>query len=147
MVVCRLTTRPFPEGGVARVHFIIGRSEGKTPQIPQDQLERDVRSIVTRWEDQFRAIGGALSERINVSQSYKERFRPEEALEDLDSIIACKDTGALQISFYRGQGMSDDHLALKIFHAGEPVALSRRVPLLENLGFKVISEQTHEIFP
>ena len=136
----------FPEGGVARVHFIIGRSEGKTPQIPQDQLERDVRSIVTRWEDQFRAIGGALSERINVSQSYKERFRPEEALEDLDSIIACKDTGALQISFYRGQGMSDDHLALKIFHAGEPVALSRRVPLLENLGFKVISEQTHEIF-
>jgi glutamate dehydrogenase len=52
----------------------------------------------------------------------------------------------MQISFYRGQGMSDDHLALKIFHAGEPVALSRRVPLLENLGFKVISEQTHEIF-
>jgi glutamate dehydrogenase len=119
---------------------------GQDAADPQDQLERDVRSIVTRWEDQFRAIGGALSERINVSQSYKERFRPEEALEDLDSIIACKDTGAPQISFYRGQGMSDDHLALKIFHAGEPVALSRRVPLLENLGFKVISEQTHEIF-
>jgi glutamate dehydrogenase len=136
----------FPEGGVARVHFIIGRSEGRTPQIPQEQLEADIRSIVTRWEDQFRAIGGARSERINVSQSYKERFRPQEALEDLDNIIACKETGAIQIAFYRGQGMADDHLALKIFHAGEPVALSRRVPLLENLGFKVISEQTHEIF-
>ena len=58
----------FPEGGVARVHFIIGRSEGKTPQIPQEQLEADVRSIVTRWEDQFRAIGGIRSERINVSR-------------------------------------------------------------------------------
>jgi len=136
----------FPEGGVARVHFIIGRSEGKTPQIPQEQLERDVRSIVTRWEDQFRSLGGSLSERMSVGQSYKERFKPEEALADLDDIIACKDTGIIQIAFYRGEDMSDDHLALKIFHAGEPVALSRRVPLLENLGFKVISEQTYEIF-
>jgi len=136
----------FPEGGVARVHFIIGRSEGKTPQIPQEQLERDVRSIVTRWEDQFRTLGGSLSERMSVGQSYKERFKPEEALADLDNIIACKDSGIIQIAFYRGENTSDDHLALKIFHAGEPVALSRRVPLLENLGFKVISEQTYEIF-
>ena len=136
----------FPEGGVARVHFIIGRSEGKTPQIPQEQLERDIRSIVTRWEDQFRALGGNNAARMSVSQSYKERFRPEEALADLDNILACKRPHAIRIAFYRGEGTPDDHLALKIFHAGEPVALSRRVPLLENLGFKVISEQTHEIF-
>ncbi|MDP2732546.1 MAG: NAD-glutamate dehydrogenase, partial [Hoeflea sp.] len=136
----------FPEGGVARVHFIIGRSEGKTPQIPQEQLERDVRSIVTRWEDQFRMHGGGATARISVSPSYKERFRPEEALADLDDILACTKSGAIRIAFYRGEDTPDDHLALKIFHAGEPVALSRRVPLLENLGFKVISEQTHEIF-
>lgn len=136
----------FPEGGVARVHFIIGRSEGKTPQITQEQLERDIRSIVTRWEDQFRALGGDAALRISVSQSYKERFRPEEALADLDNIVACAEPGNIRIAFYRGQDSGDDRLALKIFHAGEPVVLSRRVPLLENLGFQVISEQTHEIF-
>jgi glutamate dehydrogenase len=136
----------FPEGGVARVHFIIGRSEGKTPQIPQEQLERDVRSIVTRWEDQFRMLGGDAAGRMSVSHSYKERFRPDEALADLDDILACGEAGTIRIAFYRGQETPDDHLALKIFHAGEPVALSRRVPLLENLGFNVISEQTHEIF-
>ncbi|MDZ7602266.1 MAG: NAD-glutamate dehydrogenase [Hoeflea sp.] len=136
----------FPEGGVARVHFIIGRSEGKTPQVPQDQLERDIRSIVTRWEDQFRALGGASAARMSVSPSYKERFRPEEALADLGNILACKAPGAIRIAFYRSQDTPDDKLALKIFHAGEPVSLSRRVPLLENLGFNVISEQTHEMF-
>ena len=136
----------FPEGGVARVHFIIGRSEGKTPQIPQEQLERDIRSIVTRWEDQYRLLGGAAAARMSVSQSYKERFRPEEALADLDDILACRESGAIRIAFYRGEETANNHLALKIFHAGEPVALSRRVPLLENLGFEVISEQTHEIF-
>ncbi|WP_052161304.1 NAD-glutamate dehydrogenase [Hoeflea sp. BAL378] len=136
----------FPEGGVARVHFIIGRSEGKTPQVSQEQLERDVRSIVTRWEDQFRALGGANAARMGVSPSYKERFRPEEALADIGDILACKAPGAIRIAFYRGDNTAEDHLALKIFHAGEPVSLSRRVPLLENLGFQVISEQTHEIF-
>ncbi|MBC7280250.1 NAD-glutamate dehydrogenase [Hoeflea sp.] len=136
----------FPEGGVARVHFIIGRSEGKTPQVPQEQLERDIRSIVTRWEDQFRALGGSSAARMSVSPSYKERFRPEEALSDLGNILACKAPGAIRIALYRNEDTPDDHLALKIFHAGEPVSLSRRVPLLENLAFKVISEQTHEIF-
>ncbi|OCW57448.1 NAD-glutamate dehydrogenase [Hoeflea olei] len=135
----------FPEGGVARVHFIIGRSEGKTPQVSQDQLERDVRAIVTRWEDQFRALGGSNAARMSVSPSYKERFRPEDALKDIGDILACTEPGAIRIAFYRNDASSDDRLALKIFHAGEPVSLSRRVPLLENLGFKVVSEQTHEI--
>ena len=35
--------------------------------------------------------------------------------------------------------------ALKIYHHGAPVALSRRVPLLENMGFRVISERTFEV--
>ncbi len=32
----------FPEGGVARVHFIIGRRGGKTPRVPQTRLEARV---------------------------------------------------------------------------------------------------------
>jgi glutamate dehydrogenase len=31
---------------------------------------------------------------------------------------------------------------LKIYHHGNPVALSRRVPILENMGFSAISERT-----
>src|SRR5690606_20016028 len=34
---------------------------------------------------------------------------------------------------------------LKIFHQASPVALSERVPVLENMGFRVISEQTFEL--
>ena len=39
----------FPEGGLARVHFIIGRSGGKTPKIDQQTLEAAVRDIVRTW--------------------------------------------------------------------------------------------------
>ena len=40
----------FPEGGVARVHFIIGRSGGKTPRVPQAKLEETIRALAARWD-------------------------------------------------------------------------------------------------
>ena len=40
----------FPEGGVARVHIIIGRSEGKTPRIPQPKLEQAVPAAIPLYE-------------------------------------------------------------------------------------------------
>ena len=51
----------------------------------------------------------------------------------------------IRIAFYPKRGKGPISLELKIFHAGEPVSLSHRVPLLENLGFRVISEQTIDI--
>ena len=136
----------FPEGGVARVHFIIGRYEGKTPEIPHDQLERDIKAIVARWEDEFLSIGGEDADRIYVSQSYKERFNPRSAVADIADIKGSLEAeDGLRIALYRQDEDDEDHLGLKIFHADTPLALSRRVPLLENLGFRVISEQTHEL--
>ena len=44
----------FPEGGLARVHFIIGRSGGKTPKVEQATLEAAIRDIVRTWEDALR---------------------------------------------------------------------------------------------
>ena len=133
----------FPEAASASISS--SESEGKTRQVRRSSL--NATSLHRHpLEDQFRALGGSSAARMSVSPSYKERFRPEEALADLGNILACKAPGSIRIAFYRNEDTAEDHLALKIFHAGEPVSLSRRVPLLENLGFQVISEQTHEIF-
>ena len=37
------------------------------------------------------------------------------------------------------------HLRLKVFSRGRPMPLSERVPMMEHMGFKVISEQTFEV--
>jgi len=135
----------FPEGGVARVHFILGRSAGKTPRVTQDALESAVQSIVTRWEDQFAALAGAEGLALHTSDAYRDNFAPEEAVEDLPNFLSCCDEIPICIDFYQRDGEASEHLSLKIFHLDEPVALSRRVPLLENLGFNVISEQTFDL--
>ena len=135
----------FPEGNVARVHFIIGRRGGKTPRVPQDRLEQDIRAIVTRWEDRFALERETDAPGLDVSQAYRERYSPAEALADLERMRACDRPGAIAIDLMASRDDEPGLLTLKIFHAFEPVALSRRVPLLENLGFRVISERTFDI--
>jgi len=135
----------FPEGRLARVHFIMGRSDGKTPRVTQDELENAVRAIVTRWEDRFAALAGPDGLALHTSDAYRDNFTPEETVEDLPNILSCAENNPICIDFYQRDGEASDHLSLKIFHLHEPVALSRRVPLLENLGFDVISEQTFDL--
>ncbi len=135
----------FPEGGVARVHFVLGRSGSRTPRVSQEMLENTVRRIVTRWEDQFSLLAGVDSLALHTSDAYRDRFTPEEAVEDLPNFLQCSEEVPICIDFYQRDGEASENLSLKIFHIDAPVALSRRVPLLENLGFNVISEQTFEV--
>src|SRR5690606_15840371 len=41
----------FPEGRLARVHFIIGRNRGPRPEISREEIETAIRSIIRTWED------------------------------------------------------------------------------------------------
>ncbi|MCL6710357.1 NAD-glutamate dehydrogenase [Pseudomonas sp. R2.Fl] len=135
----------FPEGGVARVHIIIGRSEGKTPRIAQARLEEVVREITTRWEDRFAAKADPDAPQILVTRAYQETFSADEAVADLKHIENCLEGSPASIAFHEQPTAAGKALYLKIFHAGAHLPLSRRVPLLENLGFSVISERTFDI--
>jgi glutamate dehydrogenase len=142
----------FPEGGLARVHFIIGRSGGKTPKVETGALEAGIRAIVRTWEDALNEAAAdtgadaalvALANRL--PQSYRNSFAAETALADARQVAALSAANPIAIDFYRAEGEGEAHASLKIYHHGEPVGLSRRVPLLENMGFRVISERTFEI--
>ena len=45
----------FPEGSLARVHYIIGRYEGETPVIARDKLESEISAIAATWGDKLKA--------------------------------------------------------------------------------------------
>ena len=142
----------FPEGSLARVHFIIGRSGGKTPQPDNDALEEAMREIVRTWDDALREAVSetAASDEIaavaaGFPQSYRNGFTPMVALRDARRVLQVSAKTPVAIEFFREEGQPGDHAGLKIFHHSSPVALSERVPLLENMGFRVISERTFEI--
>ncbi|MFB9953375.1 NAD-glutamate dehydrogenase [Rhizobium puerariae] len=134
----------FPEGGVARVHIIIGRRSGKTPRVAQAKLEEAIRLIATPWEERFAAFAKE-GPRLSVTQAFQETFSAEETFADLPDIAACAADETIRIAFYRRPTDAANIVSLKIFHRDRHLSLSRRVPLLENLGFHVVSEQTFEI--
>ena len=84
----------FPEGGLARVHFIIGRSGGKTPKVEQATLEAgdprhraDLgrRACARRRPKPARdaTLTGIAS---RFPESYRGSFSPAEALRDAGRI-------------------------------------------------------------
>ncbi len=142
----------FPEGALARVHFIIGRAAGRTPFVPQADIEQTIREIVRNWDDALAQAAGDMGldrSMVRIAgrfpADYRESFQAEEALRDATRIGEVSASSPIAIDFYRSDDQQETEAALKIYHCGAPVSLSRRVPLLENMGFRVISERTFEI--
>ncbi|PYE87989.1 glutamate dehydrogenase (NAD) [Phyllobacterium leguminum] len=147
----------FPEGSLARIHFIVWRDDGATPEVTREALEAEIRAIVRTWEDAVQeaaesfegpAIPGGASIVALASgfpDSYRDSFRPEEALVDAGRIATLSPENPLYVDFYKHPGDGPDTVSLKIYHYGAALALSQRVPLLENMGFRVISEQTFDL--
>ncbi|MAS04494.1 MAG: NAD-glutamate dehydrogenase [Ahrensia sp.] len=143
----------FPEGTLARVHFIIGRREGKTPTPAQAMLEADIDSMTQTWRDHFfeelAADGVSPAARAlrdaNFPETYRDTVLPAQAVQDLQRIARLSASSPIDVDFFRPTGKSHKEAGLRIYHYGSPVALSERVPLLENMGFRVISELTYAI--
>ncbi len=146
----------FPDGPLARVHFIIGRDEGKTPNPSQDALEAAVARITRNWSDDFqRALaarhGSGRAQELAgdygeaFSAGYREAFTPESAVEDLATLEKLSPERRLAIHFYRRNAAQPKEANLKVWSFKEPLALSARVPVLEHMGFSVIDERTYAL--
>ncbi|WP_316861894.1 NAD-glutamate dehydrogenase [uncultured Cohaesibacter sp.] len=148
----------FPDGPLARVHYIIGRSEGKTPNPSKTELEDAVNAIVRTWTDSLCEVIRSkypvkrASQNINrycsaFSDAYRDTFSPEDALHDISIMESMNSTIDTAIQFYRDEMEEVHKISLKIFHQNTPIPLSERVPILENMGFRVIDERSYEIVP
>lgn len=148
----------YPEGPLARVHYIIGRDKGETPQPDQEELENAVADMVRTWSDSVRdalnaefaaAQARKLADRYALSfhGGYKEVYNAQSALFDIVQLETLTDAKDTTITFHRPPGVKDHRLALRVYHRGSPIPLSARVPLLENMGFHVINERTYRVTP
>ncbi|MCV0427148.1 MAG: NAD-glutamate dehydrogenase, partial [Roseibium sp.] len=148
----------YPEGPLARVHYIIGRDMGETPKPEKEELEAAVADMVRSWSDSVRDAlnkefaapqARKLADRYALSfhGGYKEVYSAQSALFDIVKLETLSDIHDTTITFHRPTDTQDNRLSLKVYHCGSPIPLSARVPLLENMGFKVINERTYRVTP
>jgi glutamate dehydrogenase len=146
----------FPEGPLVRVHFIIGRDEGETPNPDRAALDRAVEAIVRSWTDGLNAALGAaydpgkaraLSARYREAFpiDYREVYPPATAVGDIRVLEGLTPERPLGVDFYRQGGAVLARVGLKVFSRSRPISLSERVPVLEDMGFRVVDERTYPI--
>ena len=136
----------FLENGLTRVHFIIGRKEGKTPNVSRDVLERDVTEIYRTWEDKLQAHLGSPTEH-EFPLDYREHISPGDAVGDIARIEGLDNEQQIALDFHPVDPVASGEKAvgLKLFHLNRSIPLSQRVPMLENMGFHVIEESTYDV--
>ena len=148
----------FPEGPLVRVHFIIARYEGDTPNPDRGTLEQAVEALVRTWTDALAEALTLAHEPIKSQQlvrryrdafpvGYREAYAPPQAVADIRLIETLSPIRPLGAEFYnRGDGDASC-AGLKVWSRENPIPLSERVPVLENMGFKVVDERTYRIEP
>ncbi len=149
----------FPEEGtLVRVHFIIGRRRGKTPEVDRGALEQAVSEIVRTWSDDFadalalvnppdkaQALFARYSEAF--SAGYHEAYAPAVAVADIRMIESLSERNPLGVDFHHRVEEEQGTVGLKVWRLDQPLPLSERVPVLENMGFRVVDERTYHIMP
>ena len=148
----------FPEGPLVRAHFIVARSAEPMEDPDRARLEAGIAEIVRTWTDE---LSEQLSRDRDPQQarqlferyrgafraSYRDRYPPALAVSDIRTMEGLSVERPLSMDFYALHGAPDHCIGLKVWSFGGAIPLSTRVPVLENMGFKVVDERTYEIRP
>jgi len=146
----------FADGPLARVHFIIGRNTGARPKVDIHDLEARITAATRDWSDDLRTVlsvrwgdkeGRVLGKRYLSAfpAGYRERFSAEVAASDLDRIENLPPSPEVGLSAYRDPGAPDHAVSLRLYHWDEPITLSDVLPVLENMGLRILDESPYEL--
>ncbi|MCE0915523.1 NAD-glutamate dehydrogenase [Pseudomonas sp. NMI760_13] len=142
----------FSESVLARVQLILRVDPKNRIDIDPQQLENEVIQACRSWQDDFSALvvenfGEAHGTNIladfpkGFPAGYRERFAAHSAVVDMQHVLNLSEAKPLAMSFYQPlTQLGERQLHCKLYHADTPLALSDVLPILENLGLRVLGE-------
>lgn len=151
------TTR-FSESSLARIHYVVRVNPRKESKYDEKALEHKLIEVGRSWQDDLKDAlvehcgeerGNELLRRYSQAfpASYQEAFSAENAVIDIDYFEKVSENNPLEMSLYRPLEETTDAIRFKLFRINETIPLSDVVPILENMGLKIISERPYEITP
>ncbi|HEY0940199.1 MAG TPA: NAD-glutamate dehydrogenase [Steroidobacter sp.] len=142
------------QSALARVHMIIRLPAEGGPRIDAEELEQLLAEAVLTWSDKLRDAliekhgeldGRLIAERFHDAfpAAYEEDTTAEMALDDisqLDAVIADPERIAMRLA--SGEGKT---VHLRLLRTASPIPLSQALPILENMGFLIVSERPYRM--
>jgi glutamate dehydrogenase len=146
------------DSSLARLLFILRTPRGVPDDLDLADLERRLVNISRGWPDRLRdtlleACGEERGNRLFAAYgrafpaSYQERVDARAAVPDIVTIDALAGSGTddLAISLYRRLEDPAEIIRFKLIRRDRPVLLSDALPILENMGLRVLTEEPSQI--
>src|SRR6202522_3813734 len=148
------------ESNLARLHIVARTSPSDDTRVDADALEQRVAAAVRSWLDGFKTALLARQDEAYALQlfekygqafpaAYTEDFNGDAAALDVSFLEAVeKEPARLHLDIYRPEPRRKDNFFLKIFRGQDAIPISDLLPMLENMGLKVIAERPYQLeFP
>ncbi len=143
----------------ARVMYIINISQKNPPKISHKKIEQMLRDCGQTWGEKLsQALSDAYQDEKQITRltlryadafpiSYTVKYQAKHSVFDIEKIEEALSSNSVVLDLYRPDGMDNGNIRLKMFHVGSPVTLSDVLPILEDMGLRVISELPFEVKP
>lgn len=151
-------TTYFSESILARVYLVFRVDPNEPLEFDVARLEAQIVDITRSWEDVFQKNliethgeeeGSRLFSTFGRAfpAGYREDFEPRIAVQDITLIRNINADNRVAMSFYQPVGAEPGSLRFKVFNWGNGLTLSDVIPVLENLGLRVMGEFPYTIRP
>ncbi|MGA8258936.1 MAG: NAD-glutamate dehydrogenase [Arenicellales bacterium] len=146
----------FGESVLARVHLLVHTDPKVELDVDFKALEFELAQAALSWREK---LGSALKNQYGeetgnqLLRRYQEAF-PAGYQEEFSAALAVRDIMALEklaggktieMDLYRVPGDAPHTLRLRVYQADDPIPLSDILPMLENMGLRVIAERPYRL--
>jgi len=136
---------------LARVHFTFKLTPGAGKKMRDRDIEALLVAAARSWRDELstafvqskgEGLGLGLMKQYGeaFSAAYREAFSPPDAVADVDDVDAVLETGGRRFNLYRPDKSERQEACFKIIHSGATLAPSDSLPMLENMGLRVVRD-------
>jgi glutamate dehydrogenase len=138
---------------LAQLHMLVRPRKGETAEVDTAQLDAKLAAIVRNWQDDLRELlvsrhgeerGLALANRYGraLPAGYIEKVSTAIAADDVEQLSALGPDNDLRLSLYRDL---EGGLRFKFYRLNDDIPLSDALPMMENMGLRVISEHPYRV--
>ena len=149
-------TTYFSESILVRCYFVLRVDPAVSLEYDVGEIEGEIVQAMLAWEDRFRLrlveeFGEERGEQyvrdfgMGFPPGYRDDFDPRVAVLDIKKFLPLMNGEELAMSLYRLVEEGDDMLRLRLYHCGKSLPLSDVLPILENLGMRVVTERPYGI--
>ncbi|MCG8668947.1 MAG: NAD-glutamate dehydrogenase [Pseudomonadales bacterium] len=146
----------FTESTLARLYIVMRVADDKSYEFDVAEAETRLVSLARSWHDRFHetlveSVGeekaGTLFKKYAdaFSVSYREDISTRTAVSDVEHMETLVEGCDISVSFYRAIEEDVDALRFKLFRKHEEIPLSDVLPMLENLGLRVLGGRPYHI--